>query len=217
MSKTTTAATSSSTVTANTEYKIFQEETNNKLNKFQLFFFNYGRFHYNIVNILIHICFIPIITITLDRMIFLIARDYLGFKFNPFLFFYLLITPLYVYVDFFSGLITSLQYPLIGFLLKDQPFTIFGFSELRSVVTLHVLAWTVQFFGHGFFENRKPALLENIFLVLNAPVFVTIEFLNFLFKYRDADLTEVREYIKKDIVFYRKSMGWEEQKEHKRN
>lgn len=33
----------------------------------------------------------------------------------------------------------------------------------------------MQFVGHGVFEKRKPALMDNISQILNAPMFVMIE------------------------------------------
>lgn len=182
-------------------------ETPNHLNKFQKFFYSYGKYHYDILNIVIHIICVPIITLTLDRMVSLWAKD-LGLSFNPFLILYGILTPIYLYVDFVSGLITSIQYPIIGYLLKDYHFSLFGLTDMQSTALLHVFSWILQFIGHGAFEKRKPALLDNIFLVFNAPVFVNIELMNFIFKYRDAELNETRKHIIEDINAYRKTMGY---------
>ncbi len=180
------------------------KEHNPSLNKFQKFFYNYGRFHYDLTNIIVHIIFVPIITITLDKMIALTAKDY-GIPFNPCLILYAVLAPIYLYVDFTSGLITSIQYPLISILTKDISFSLFGLTYFKSIVLLHVLSWIMQFLGHGAFEKRKPALLDNVFLVFNAPVFVNIELMNFLFKYREEELNETRKHIEQDIALYRKS------------
>jgi uncharacterized membrane protein YGL010W len=57
-------------------------------------------------------------------------------------------------------------------------------SEMKNVlILLNVVAWGFQFVGHGVFERmicvnsieRKPALLDNIFQILSAPLFVVIE------------------------------------------
>lgn len=176
------------------------------LNKFQKFFYDYGRYHYNLTNIIVHLIFVPIITVTLDRMINLTAKEY-GLSFNPCHLLFAALTPIYLYVDFISGLITSIQYPLISILTKDIHFSIFGLSDFKTTVLLHVLSWIMQFLGHGAFEKRKPALLDNIFLVFNAPVFVNIELMNFLFKYRDAELEETKKHIEQDIAAYKKSRG----------
>lgn len=49
---------------------------------------------------------------------------------------------------------------------------------------VHVVSWLAQFVGHGVFEGRAPALLDNLVqALLLAPLFVWIEVL-FLFGYR---------------------------------
>jgi uncharacterized membrane protein YGL010W len=185
------------------EKKKLQEHVRNNLNKFQVFFYEYGRFHYNFTNIIIHIIFVPIITITFDRIFGLLGEKN-NLSFNPFYILYLIVTFLYLYVDIFAGLITAIQYPLIGYLLTFIKFEIFGFSQIQSYLFINIFSWIAQFLGHGLFEKRKPALMENIFLTLNAPCFVNIELFNFLFNYRKKELEEVRVFIVKDIAIYKK-------------
>jgi uncharacterized membrane protein YGL010W len=49
---------------------------------------------------------------------------------------------------------------------------------------LHIFAWVAQFVGHGIFEGRAPALLDNLQQALFlAPFFVWLEIL-FMFGYR---------------------------------
>ena len=43
---------------------------------------------------------------------------------------------------------------------------------------MHIFAWVVQFIGHGVFEGRAPALLDNLVqAVFLAPLFVWLEIL----------------------------------------
>jgi uncharacterized membrane protein YGL010W len=44
----------------------------------------------------------------------------------------------------------------------------------------HIFSWIAQFVGHGLFEGRSPALLDNLLLTLVAPDFVIIEVMFFL-------------------------------------
>jgi uncharacterized membrane protein YGL010W len=45
-------------------------------------------------------------------------------------------------------------------------------------VGVHVVSWILQFVGHGKFEGRKPALLDNLVQALFlAPLFVWYEVL----------------------------------------
>ena len=54
----------------------------------------------------------------------------------------------------------------------------------KAVLIIQIVAWGLQFIGHGVFEStfafikeRKPALLDNITQIFNAPMFVVIEVL----------------------------------------
>lgn len=53
-----------------------------------------------------------------------------------------------------------------------------GSQAMKLATGIHVVAWAFQFIGHGVFEGRKPALLDNLFqsLVL-APLFVWLHVL----------------------------------------
>lgn len=175
-----------------------------KLNKFQKFFYDYGRFHRNIINILIHIVCIPIITLT-----FFLMFDHLSFKilnlpFNLFYIIFAIWVPIYIYTDFFTGLITSIQYPLLYHLVKPYmySFSLLGLSPAQTVVALHIVSWLLQFIGHGKFEKRKPALMDNPMLMFNAPVFVVMEIL-MLFGYRKNEIMEAQKYIDADISQFR--------------
>jgi uncharacterized membrane protein YGL010W len=52
-----------------------------------------------------------------------------------------------------------------------------GFAATwRPALALHLVAWVAQFVGHGAFEGRAPALLDNLFdALVMAPLFVFIE------------------------------------------
>lgn len=51
-------------------------------------------------------------------------------------------------------------------------------------IGLHIVSWILQFVGHGKFEGRAPALLDNLFqAIFLAPLFVWLELL-FMLGYR---------------------------------
>jgi len=60
-----------------------------------------------------------------------------------------------------------------------------GFSLAWKVVLVaQILCWTVQFIGHGIFEGRAPALLDNLVQAfIMAPFFVLLEALQTFFGY----------------------------------
>lgn len=53
-------------------------------------------------------------------------------------------------------------------------------ANVEFAVALHVAAWISQFVGHGVFEGRKPALMDNLLQALHAAVFFV--WLEVLFK-----------------------------------
>ena len=57
----------------------------------------------------------------------------------------------------------------------------------------------MQFVGHGVFEKRKPALMDNLFLTINAPIFISLEIVYFLFGYRKEELNNFIKYITAEI------------------
>ena len=62
--------------------------------------------------------------------------------------------------------------------------SIYGMKANYIAIGLHVVSWLAQFVGHGAFEGRAPALLDNLIqALLLAPFFVWMEIL-FAFGYR---------------------------------
>lgn len=60
-----------------------------------------------------------------------------------------------------------------------------GFSlGWKVVLVSQLVCWASQFIGHGVFEGRSPALLDNLYqALLMAPFFVLLEVLQTLFNY----------------------------------
>jgi uncharacterized membrane protein YGL010W len=70
-------------------------------------------------------------------------------------------------------------------------------------IGVELFAWIAQFIGHGVYEGRAPALLDNLVqaLVL-APFFVFMEML-FFFGYRPELQKRVNEGVSKEILKFR--------------
>lgn len=49
-------------------------------------------------------------------------------------------------------------------------------SFLFAIIFCQVFGWGVQFIGHGVFEGRRPALMDNLFQIFIAPIFVMLEY-----------------------------------------
>jgi 2-hydroxy fatty acid dioxygenase len=72
---------------------------------------------------------------------------------------------------------------------------------------LFVASWLAQFVGHGKFEGRAPALLDNLIQALFlAPFFVWMEIL-FKFGYRPDLKGRLDKAVEKEILKYRNSKG----------
>ena len=72
-------------------------------------------------------------------------------------------------------------------------------------IALHVGSWIAQFVGHGKFEGRAPALLDNLFQAFFlAPLFVWLELL-FALGYRPELQSRVDQGVQEDIKMFRES------------
>lgn len=76
----------------------------------------------------------------------------------------------------------------------------FSKTKVNSIaVTVHVIGWILQFIGHGKYEGRKPALLDNLVQALFlAPLFVWYETLFKLGFYKQLK-TEVEEGVEEQV------------------
>lgn len=63
------------------------------------------------------------------------------------------------------------------------------------VLTVFVISWAAQFIGHKVFEHRKPALVDDLWQVFVAPLFVVAEYA-FVLGLRKKLHDEVREGLK---------------------
>jgi uncharacterized membrane protein YGL010W len=80
----------------------------------------------------------------------------------------------------------SLIFPLImgGTLYSNHLLTHYGAAANNWALAIFIFSWIAQFVGHGKFEGRAPALLDNIVQALFlAPFFVWMEIL-FMLGYR---------------------------------
>ncbi len=140
---------------------------------------SYSAYHQDRRNKIIHFFGVPLVTFAL--FVFLSWFRFVGpsdFPVTGATLFYLIVFIYYFRLDW---MIALLQAPFTLFLLWladraallpwNQSFTIF--------LVAFVGGWIIQLIGHVF-EGRKPALLDNITQIFNAPLFLTAEVLFFL-------------------------------------
>ena len=83
--------------------------------------------------------------------------------------------------------------------------TEYGMAANYWAIGVHVASWLAQFVGHGIFEGRAPALLDNLVqAVFLAPFFVWMEVL-FMLGYRPELKTRIDAKIEREIERYKKS------------
>jgi len=78
--------------------------------------------------------------------------------------------------------------------------TTYGMKANYIAIGVHVLSWLAQFVGHGVFEGRAPALLDNLVqAIFLAPFFVWMEIL-FTLGYRPVLKARLDQSVEKEIA-----------------
>ncbi|KAB1208110.1 putative endoplasmic reticulum membrane protein C16E8.02 [Morella rubra] len=157
----------------------------------------YGAYHSNPMNVVIHMLFVwPIFFTALLILYFtpslfnLPPIDFSLFGNNVVLllnfgfFLALIYSVFYVCLDVKAGSLAALLCA-ISWVASSYIASRLGFSLAWKVVLVaQLLCWTGQFIGHGVFEKRAPALLDNLAQAfVMAPFFVLLEALQSFFGY----------------------------------
>lgn len=140
----------------------------------------YRQYHHNAFNKWIHIFSVPLIALTALALFSAIPFASPALVLVYFLYYLRLYPPVAFHMLLFLSCMCALAFQLRRHL------------EIGTIVAIHVVAWLMQFIGHGVFEKRAPALMENLVqglhddstLILRhrvafllAPVFVFLEVL----------------------------------------
>lgn len=143
----------------------------------------YRSYHFNKVNVTIHLICIPIIL--LSAITFLLPTNVLGSN-HPHINLGSILAwgygTYYVLLDRNVGLPSFAVLTSFAYFVKNYYMSLSEFTEptrgqfIKYAIFLHIGAWLAQFYGHGVHEKRAPALLDNLLqaLVL-APFFVAFE------------------------------------------
>jgi len=172
----------------------------------------YGAYHHDPVNIAIHVVGVPVIlwttfllgtnTPALIKLPHSITVPYL--ELNAGTIFCLCYCALYVLLEPVAG--TALSAILLAGTAFGKYLTMtHGMTANFWAAGAFVASWVAQFMGHGMFEGRAPALLDNIFQAFFlAPLFVWLEIL-FAFGYRPGLKNRVEKMVQEDVAKYRQS------------
>ena len=153
-------------------------------------FLNYYEYHTNPVNQIIHFVFVPVLTFSFTMLLTSMGIKWpiLSSIFSPenpyvmnigFLFITLLII-YYLLLDRFTGSILAVE--LISFLILSVHLygTLNRTTYFFVIALTQLVGWGTQFAGHGIWEGRRPALVDNGLQVFIAPLFVMVEAMFFL-------------------------------------
>lgn len=183
----------------------------------------YGAYHSNPVNILIHMMFVwPILFTTLVILYFTpaffnlskieVGCGHCSLVLNWGFFFTVIYSVFYVCLDKKSGSLAALLC-FTSWVLGSSLANHLGFSlAWKVVLAAQLFCWTGQFIGHGVFEKRAPALLDNLAQAfVMAPYFVLLEALHMSIGYEPYPgfHERVKERVEADIK------EWQEKKQKK--
>lgn len=109
---------------------------------------------------------------------------------------------LYILLEPVAGTGLSLLL-LAGTAAGDLILKKYGLTANYYAIGAHIVSWIAQFIGHGKFEGRAPALLDNLFQAFFlAPLFVWLELL-FFFGYRLELQSRVHQMVEQDVKKFR--------------
>ena len=201
---------------------------------FSAMVFNYGRFHQDRINRLIHVVGIPLIAWSIfNALIFLAHSESVAGQIDRLPLFEEPVTPLAM--DKYSFVATACSWlPLtVAYLIADlgvgtvwalwslpaalsqvylynnhRDDEFFGMSQVGFFLVLQGAAWIAQFIGHALFEKRAPALVSNLGFALLAPFFETFLLMHQFAGYKEGErLQKVFALIDEDIAEYRAAKG----------
>ncbi|CAL0327631.1 unnamed protein product [Lupinus luteus] len=176
----------------------------------------YGAYHSNPINVLIHVLFVWPILFTTFVLFYFTPPLSSAFSFpHPVLvfnfgFLFAVVYALfYAFMDIKAGSFAAFL-TLIAWVGSSFVANSLGYSlAWKVVLAAQLFCWTGQFIGHGVFEKRAPALLDNLAQALiMAPFFVVLEVLESSFGYEPYPgfHTKVKARIEADIK------KWQEKK-----
>ncbi|KAI5122176.1 hypothetical protein M0805_007073 [Coniferiporia weirii] len=147
----------------------------------------YGAYHTNKVNVGIHMVCVPLLIWTAQVMLASLPtpsffpaykhdfNSILSFEFN-----YATVQAVLYFAYFFTLLPSAaLSYAPQSIISLLSAIAVSRDSgNVLTALTLHVVCWLAQFYGHGVHERRSPALLDNLIgAIVLAPFFVHLELL----------------------------------------
>eukprot|EP01095_Lingulamoeba_sp_RSL-Kostka_P003998 TRINITY_DN15104_c0_g1_i1.p1 TRINITY_DN15104_c0_g1~~TRINITY_DN15104_c0_g1_i1.p1 ORF type:complete len:193 (-),score=44.61 TRINITY_DN15104_c0_g1_i1:152-730(-) len=172
----------------------------------------YGSYHNNNINVVIHTIFVPTLVFTAMVMLAGFGPIYnieVPDCVENFIIINVSFVLLVVYCIYYVALAlkegaTWSVFMVLMWLGSNYWISEQGMGAVKLAAVIHVVSWAFQFIGHGVFEGRKPALLDNLLqsLVL-APLFVWFHIL-FHFGMSSDIEKEINVLVEKNIAEWKK-------------
>lgn len=170
----------------------------------------YGAYHHNTVNIAIHMICVPLILVTFFTLStntgsFFTPPEWIAIPYlqpNLGTFFAFLWGSLYVLLEPVAG--TVLAILCVASAVAGNELRLANATATNQwAFAIFLVSWLLQFVGHGVFEGRAPALLDNLFQAFFlAPLFVWLELL-FMLGYRPQLKARVDKAVAVEVAKYR--------------
>lgn len=113
-----------------------------------------------------------------------------------------LYSSLYILMEPFAGALLA-PLLLLGTAYGNHLTSTYGMTANYIAIGVHIFSWLVQFVGHGVYEGRAPALLDNLVqAIFLAPFFVWLEIL-FTFGYRPELKARLDSSVEKEIAKFK--------------
>jgi uncharacterized membrane protein YGL010W len=133
----------------------------------------YAAYHQDSRNKATHFVGVPMIVFSLMIPLGWLRADFGGFTVSAALIVTSALLLYYLVLDLPLGLAMGLVFALM--LWGAEPLSQAAFmTSLGWFVLLFVVGWALQLWGHAF-EGRKPALVDNVFQIFVAPIFLAAE------------------------------------------
>ncbi len=133
----------------------------------------YAAYHQDARNKATHFVGVPMIVFSLIIPLGWLHVDIDGFSLSAALVVTLLLLLYYLVLDVPLGLAMGAVFALM--LWGAEPLSRAPFvASLAWFLVLFIVGWALQLWGHAF-EGRKPALVDNLFQIFVAPIFLAAE------------------------------------------
>lgn len=135
----------------------------------------YAAYHRNGTNKAIHAVFVPLITWSaMGLLTFPLGAPVAGLQLTPALLVSLVVLLYYLALDATLGVVLTLVFSLL-LVAAAQVHEAAGAFAWVFFGLVFAVSWVAQILGHSVWEHRRPALTDNLFQILIAPLFVACE------------------------------------------